>query len=190
MSNHPVPAASLTPDQQAVLSTWARSRTLSQRRVQRARIMLLAATGVANSRIAKELSCSLPTVQLWRRRFRELGVPGLEQDAPGRGRPRIYDERKVAEILRVTLGKPPRGETYWAAPAVAQRVGTSPSTVLRVWRDQKIQPFRTREAVAEGRSGRREVDGESEIRPFPVPGAAKRRDVTSDRSRDPLRQLW
>jgi transposase len=81
---------------------------------------------------------------LWRRRFAEAGVAGLEQDAPGRGRPRVYDDGTVAKIISVTLGRPPKGETYWTAPAVAREVGVSPSTVLRVWRDNKIQPFRSR----------------------------------------------
>jgi hypothetical protein len=81
---------------------------------------------------------------LWRRRFAEAGVAGLEQDAPGRGRPRVYDERTVAKIISVTLGRPPKGETYWTGPGVAAEVGVSPSTVLRVWRDNKIQPFRSR----------------------------------------------
>jgi len=144
MPNHPVPATVLSSDQRAVLTTWAHSRVLSHRRVMRARIILLGAAGEANLRIATQLGCSLPTVQLWRRRFAEAGVAGLEQDAPGRGRPRVYGEGTVAKIISVTLGRPPKGETYWTAPGVAREVGVSPSTVLRVWRDNKIQPFRSR----------------------------------------------
>src|ERR1039458_6251274 len=111
MPYHPVPAAVVSSDQRAVLTTWAQSRVLSHRRVLRARILLLAAAGEANSRIASPLGSSIPTVQLWRRRFAEAGVAGLEQDAPGRGRPRVYDERTVAKIISVTMGRPPKGET-------------------------------------------------------------------------------
>ncbi|MGH7643935.1 MAG: helix-turn-helix domain-containing protein [Candidatus Dormibacteria bacterium] len=39
----------------------------------RARIVLLAAAGEANSRIAAQLGCSVATVQLWRRRFAGAG---------------------------------------------------------------------------------------------------------------------
>ncbi len=54
----------------------------------RARIVLRAADEDAppNLQIAVELGCSTDTVGLWRRRFAEQGLPGL-QDAPRSGRP-------------------------------------------------------------------------------------------------------
>lgn len=54
----------------------------------RAKIVLRAADEEAppNLQIAAELGCSKDTVGLWRRRFAEQGLPGL-QDAPRSGRP-------------------------------------------------------------------------------------------------------
>src|SRR2546426_1806165 len=104
MANRPAPALNVDNEQHAALTTWARSRVLPQRQVLRARIVLLAAEGVGNAAIAARLQCSQPTVRLWRRRFDEAGVAGLEEDAPGRGRPRTHDERVVARVLSVTLG--------------------------------------------------------------------------------------
>src|ERR1700716_2126197 len=52
--------------------------------------------------------------------------------------------RVVATVLSVTLGRPPRGETHWSSRAVAEKVGVSPSTVLRIWRDHGVQPHRNR----------------------------------------------
>jgi transposase len=144
MANRPAPALRLDDDQRAALSTWARSRALPQRQVLRARVVLLAAEGVATSAIAMRLQCAEPTVRLWRRRFQEAGVAGIEEDAPGRGRPPVHDERVVAKVLSVTLGRPPRGETHWSSRAVAEKVGVSPSTVLRIWRDHGVQPHRIR----------------------------------------------
>lgn len=144
MANHPAPALALTSAQRDVLSTWSRSRALPQRQVLRARIVLLAAEGMPNRSIAARLGCSLPTVRLWRDRFATAGIPGLEEDAPGRGRPIVYDERVTAKVLSVTLGRPPKGETHWSSRAVAARVGVSPGTVLRIWREQQLQPHRTR----------------------------------------------
>ena len=144
MANRPAPALRLDDDQRAALSTWARSRALPQRQVLRARVVLLAAEGVANSAIAARLQCSEPTVRLWRRRFDEAGIAGLEEDAPGRGRPPVHDERVVAKVLSVTLGRPPKGETHWSSRAVAEKVGVSSTTVLRIWRDHDVQPHRTR----------------------------------------------
>ena len=144
MANHAAPALVVTNAQREVLSTWSRSRALPQRQVLRARIVLLAAEGVPNRSIAARLDCSQPTVRLWRERFVAMGIAGLEEDAPGRGRPAIYDERTVAKVLSTTLGKPPKGETHWSSSAVAERVGVSSSTVLRIWREHDLQPHRTR----------------------------------------------
>ena len=95
MANRPAPAAALTDEQLTALTAWSRSRVLPQRQVLRARIVLLAAEGVPNLSIAARLGCSVPTVRLWRRRFSEAGIAGLEEDAPdvvrrvsGRGRTR------------------------------------------------------------------------------------------------------
>jgi transposase len=106
--------------------------------------VLRAAEGIANRKIADELQCSVPTVLLWRQRFQDAGVAGLEQDAPGRGRPRIHDEQVIAKIISVTLNRPPKGETHWSSREVAGRVGVSRSTVLRAWQDHDLQPYRTR----------------------------------------------
>ncbi len=144
MANRPAPPVALDDDQRTALTTWARSRALPQRQVLRARIILLAAEGVSHAAIAAQLGCSEPTVRLWRQRFTDAGIAGLEEDAPGRGRPATYDERLVAKVITVTLGKPPRGETHWSSRAVAGRVGVSKSTVLRIWQDHDLQPHRTR----------------------------------------------
>lgn len=50
----------------------------------------------------------------------------------------------MARILSVTLGRPPKEKTHWSSAAVAERVGVSASTVLRVWRDHDLQPHRSR----------------------------------------------
>ena len=59
----------LSPDEVTILETWARSRTLPARVVERARIVQLAAHGVPSQDIAQQLEVSRPTVQLWRERF-------------------------------------------------------------------------------------------------------------------------
>lgn len=108
-----MPAAVVPSVQRAVLNTWAHSRVLSHRRGLRARIVLLAAGGEATSRIAAQLGCPF--------RLFSCGGGGLpkpawlEQDAPSRGRPRVYDQGTVAKIISVSLGRPPEGETNWTA---------------------------------------------------------------------------
>ena len=111
MPNRPAHALSLDEGSRAALTAWTRSRTLPQRQVLRAQIALHAADGIANSAIAEQVHCSIPTVLLWRQRFQDAGVAGLEEDAPGRGRPRTHDEQVVAQIISVTLGRPPKGDS-------------------------------------------------------------------------------
>jgi transposase len=50
--------------------------------VQRARILLLAAEGVANSEIAERLGVSRPTVIAWRKRYVREGLAGGLADRP------------------------------------------------------------------------------------------------------------
>lgn len=61
---------------------------------QRARIVLLAADGVANYVIAERVGGSRPMVNLWRGRYVEQGLDGLV-DRQRPGRPRVVDRAKV-----------------------------------------------------------------------------------------------
>ena len=63
-----------------------RPRTLQ---VVRAKIVLLAAEGMANVEIAARLDTSPQVVHRWRKRFFEQRLKGLE-DAPRSGRPRVF----------------------------------------------------------------------------------------------------
>ena len=119
-----------------------RAGTSEQRAVTRARIVLLAAEGVANTRIAREVGVSLPTVLLWRARFAEHGLDGLE-DAPHPGRPRVYGPEVRQRIVAATLKKPDVPVTHWSRARLAERVGVSASTVGRVWREENLKPHRS-----------------------------------------------
>jgi len=124
------------------LRAVVRAGTSEQRAVTRARIVLLAAEGVANTRIAKQVGVSLPTVLLWRARFAEHGLDGLE-DAPHPGRPRVYGPEVRERIVAATLKKPDEPVTHWSRARLAKRVGVSASTVGRVWREKNLRPHRS-----------------------------------------------
>ena len=79
------PTVSLTDDQRQELERWARGRSVEHRLVMRAKIVLLAAAGKQNKDIGVELGLSAPTVQLWRDRFVNAGLEGIEFDAPRSG---------------------------------------------------------------------------------------------------------
>jgi transposase len=118
-----------------------RAGTSEQRMVMRATIILRAAEGAANNAVADELGVSIPTVLLWRRRFKERGLAGLE-DAPHPGRPRTYGREVRERILAETL-TPPEDATHWSRERLAERVGVSASTVGRVWKAERLKPHRT-----------------------------------------------
>ena len=58
--------------------------------------MLLAADGLGNTAIAEKLGVSRLTVWLWRRRFAETRLDGLD-DEPRPGVPRKIHDDKIAE---------------------------------------------------------------------------------------------
>src|SRR5579859_1908212 len=132
----------VSPADRAALETWSRSRVLPGRQVLRARIVLLASAGIANEVIARQLNSTKPTVLLWRRRFQEGGLAGLEE-APGRGRPATYDRELADRVVALTLSPPPSGYTHWSSRQVGEELGVSKNTVLRIWQAHRLQPHRT-----------------------------------------------
>jgi len=58
--------------------------------------------------IAAGLGVSRPTVQLWRKRVRELGIGEIWEIAPGRGRKAHYDQGQRERIIKATLQSKPR----------------------------------------------------------------------------------
>lgn len=144
MANRPAPALDVPDEDRAILTTWSRSSTLSKRLVTRSRIVLLASEGLPNRQIAARIGTTLPTVQLWRSRYQQEGLGSLEVDRPGRGRPKRLGEEVRARIISVTLSKPLRGHTHWSSRQVAREVGVSATTVLDIWREERLKPHRTR----------------------------------------------
>ena len=67
---------------QTELERLTRSSTVPAAAAQRARIVLLAADGVANYVIAERVGVTRPTVNLWRARYVEHGLAGLVGDKP------------------------------------------------------------------------------------------------------------
>jgi transposase len=139
MMSTPVPLL-LEAETRALLDRIVASPTAQVRQVLRARIVLLAAAGWSNPRIAAELRCNLNTARLWRNRFLAQGLAGL-RDVPGRGRkPQIVGEREAA-IVAATL-TPPEHSTHWSARRLAAKLQVSKSAVHRVWQTYGLQPHR------------------------------------------------
>jgi len=108
----------------------------------RARIVLAAADGTANERIAAQLGVHRMTVLLWRGRFLRERMAGLA-DAPRPGREPTYDRAARDRVIAFTLEPPPFGTTHWSSQAMAARTGISVTTVQRIWAEAGLKPHRT-----------------------------------------------
>jgi transposase len=132
----------VTDEQRLVLEKMIRSHTAPYHDVQRARALLMACDGFANTRIAVEVGVAPMTVKAWRDRFSEGGFKDFSAIRPGRGRKPSIPSEKVEEIVRLTLHETPAGETHWSCRTMAARAGVSPATVQRIWSARGLQPHR------------------------------------------------
>lgn len=130
----------LSESEREVLSAWSRSRKLPCRQVQRAQIVLMAADGRRNQGIALRLHISRPTVQLWRERFLDLRLGGLEKDAPRPGRKPKLALAKINRVVAATLTSTPIGATHWSVRSMARAQKLSRSAVHRIWRRHDLKP--------------------------------------------------
>ena len=130
----------LTDSQIEILVTLSRSRTAPHRAVQRARALLLAGQGTANSAIAEQVGVSPSTVRAWRDRFVAQGLVKFGEVAGGRGRKPSISEAKIAEIVRATQETTPPGQTHWSCRTMAKAQGVSPATVQRIWSARGLKP--------------------------------------------------
>jgi transposase len=134
------PRIELSEEERATLQQWSRARSLAMRMVTRAKIVLMASEDVQSQVIARKLSISRPTVQLWRERFLALRIAGLEKDAPRPGRiPKLTPEQEAA-IVEATLHTTPKCATHWSVRTMAEAQGVSPSAVHRVWKRHNLKP--------------------------------------------------
>jgi len=131
----------LTDEEFAQLQAWARRRTSAQALAQRSRIVLLAADGLKNVEIARELGVHRPMVTKWRNRFAELRLEGLV-DEPRPGRPRTITDEQVEEVIVRTLETTPKDATHWSTRSMAAEVGLSREAVGRIWRAFGLAPHR------------------------------------------------
>lgn len=137
----------------SVLHARARSSTAAHRDVIRARIVLAAAEGAANTEIAAEVGVHVDTVRKWRRRFAIAGLSGLE-DRPRSGRRRTFTPVQVAEVKALACTLPAEtGQplSRWSSTDLAAEVITrgiaemiSAATVRRWLAGDAIKPWQHR----------------------------------------------
>jgi transposase len=144
----------LTGSERVMLKNRIRGAKTHWRDRQRAQIILFAARGRSNARIAADLRCDAGTVRKWRGRLAELGLAGLE-DLPRPGRPRRIPEEDRAAVVALACQLP--AETgvplsRWTGPELAAELTAqslvsapvSASPVLRILAQNPVKPWRYR----------------------------------------------
>lgn len=155
------PQVVLTEDQKQTLRQWARGRSLPARQVERARVILLAAAGKQDLEIAAEIGISNQKAARWRRRFLEMGLAGLQKDAPRPGRTPTITSAKVQEVVRKTTQEKPANATHWSTRTMAEAAGINEKSVRRIWHKHGLKPHLFRSFKVSNDPGiRRETGGD------------------------------
>lgn len=122
----------LSERQKAILNRLIRAANSPQSKVQRAKIICLAAEGKTNTALAAELDIPILRVSQWRKRWHQANLSSLEDkltekelqatimevlsDLPRPGTPPVFSAEQVAQILALACEKPEESEypvTHW-----------------------------------------------------------------------------
>lgn len=140
-------ALEINEEERAELEHRVRSHTTPQRAARRARVVLLAAEGMANRQIAAEVGMDEHNVSIWRRRFDQERLAGVD-DRPRSGRPPVFGHDDRLKIVATVTTVPPDPASHWShsqlATALADEVGISPSQIGRILASLDIKPHRVR----------------------------------------------
>jgi transposase len=139
--------------QRTTLKKRARGAKTAHRDRLRAQIVLAAACGRDNARIAADLRVTADTVRKWRGRFAARGLDGL-RDLPRSGRPRRISELTRAAVVALACQLPAATGvplSRWTGPellAEVARAGAaqdlSASSVLRILAEHPVKPWQYR----------------------------------------------
>jgi transposase len=119
----------------AVLESWARAATVEARVAKRARIVLLAADGMSNRDIGELVDLHYNQVGMWRQRYTEFGLAGLD-DLERTGRPPVYDHDDVLLLVKLVTEPPPNEAARWTMEALAEAMAAHgvPISASQCWR--------------------------------------------------------
>src|SRR5438874_5537042 len=126
----------LVAEERAELEGLARSTRTEHRLRQRARIVLLAADGVASRAIGRAVGCTTGTASKWRVRYAEKRLAGLDETGERGAEPK-YTTATNKRILALLDQPPPEGYARWTGPLLAAALGDV--DVQYVWRFLRAQ---------------------------------------------------
>jgi transposase len=117
----------------------------ARKHVWRCRIVLLSADGHGTTAIMRSTGKSKTCVWRWQERFMAKGVDGLLRDKTRPPGIAPIAQRRVEEIVALTLKVPPHEATHWTLRAMAAVAGVAASTVQSIWKTHGLTPHRFRQ---------------------------------------------
>jgi transposase len=148
------PPIILSQNTRSALHTFIRAPSTPQSLSLRARIVLRAAAAdrPSNLKISREFGCDNHTTGKWRRRYRDLGLSGL-QDAVRSGRPKVIAPSTRVHIVSVASTLPheqDRPVTRWSMDEIVTTVldtlptaSISRASVWRILQDVDLKPHKS-----------------------------------------------
>jgi transposase len=141
----------LSAGERAALNKRVRGAKTAHRDRLRAQIVLAAARGRDNARIAADLRVTVDTVRKWRGRFAGRGLAGL-QDLPRSGRPRRITEADRAAVIALACQLPAATGVplaRWTGPELAAELTAqglvsepmSVTSLLRILAQHPVKPW-------------------------------------------------
>ena len=118
-----------------------RSRSLPVRGAERARIVLLAASGQQDKEIAEPGDHAEKGFPL-AKASSGAGRGRLQKDAHRPGRKPIIGARLTKRVVTMTTRQQPTNATHWSTRTMAAAVGISEASVRRIWRAHGLKPHR------------------------------------------------
>lgn len=112
----------LTEEERTYLLDFIRSGEQSARKLNRARILLLADENKTDGEISKALHTGTATVQRTRQRFVEGNLEGALNEQPRPGGSKKLDEKGEAILETLAHSKPPEGRKRWTLQLLADRL--------------------------------------------------------------------
>src|SRR6476469_3204293 len=112
----------LTVEERQQLESLVRSTKCEARIRFRARIVLLAAAGIATREISRQLRCTIGTASKWRVRYARARLAGLSEVGNSGAEPK-YGAQHQQRILAMLDRPPPVGYATWTAPLLARELG-------------------------------------------------------------------
>jgi transposase len=136
-----------TASQRGELTAYLRKQNLPAGVAQRMRIILRLADGATYREIEEALETTAPTISLWKKRYLEEGLVGLETIRPGQP-PRKLTPALRAKILAKTHQPPPDGSTHWSLRKMAAVMGVGKELIRKVWQEADLKPHRLERYMA------------------------------------------